>query len=193
MSTTANNTPIADLLAEYEAEGCNFDNLDFLVSTSERYVQSMPDSQVRCLLHSLAKVVCEQIPEKIVKPVLVENPNVVAWRPLVKEGLEKAIFEIQLLLGERTKITYSTHIRRSVMKDGGVKAKLGIKFEAKHTYTRSMDPVKIIQRKVNEVLSQNGIPFAAVLTTSGSQMNFSARVYLEGDEDYSMWKRIGQI
>lgn len=145
------------------------------------------------LIRGLSAIVREYHP--IVNPPVpvVENPNVVDWRPMVKEGLDKAVAEIQMILGERTKIKHSTHIRRSVMKDGGVKAKLGIKFEANHVYTRSMDPVKIIQRKVNEVLSQHGLPFAAVLTTSGSQMNFSARVYLEGDEDYSMWVRIGRI
>lgn len=193
MSTTANNTPIADLLAEYEAGGCDFSNLEFLVSTSESYAQVMPDSQVRCLLYSLAKVVREQIPEKIVKPIAVENPNVVNWRPMVKEGLEKAVAEIQSLLGKHTTVTATTHIRRSVMKDGGVKAKLGIKFESKYAYTRTVDPVKIIQRKVNEVLASHGLPFAAVLTTSGSQMSFSARVYLEGDEDYTLWKKIGRL
>ncbi|MNI61719.1 hypothetical protein D3C73_1170050 [compost metagenome] len=145
------------------------------------------------LVKDLAELVREYHP--IVNPPapVVENPNVVDWRPMVIEGLKKAVADIQTLLGEHTKITASTHIRRSVMKDGGVKAKLGIKFEAKHVYVRSMDPVKIIQRKVNEVLTSYGHPFAAVLTTSGSQMNFSARVYLEGDEDYSMWKRIGQL
>lgn len=192
MSTTANNTPITNLLAHYEQEGCNFDNLHFLVSASERYVQSMPDSQVRCLLHSLAQVVREQIPEKIVKPVLVENPNVTAWRPVVVAGLEDAVRVIRILLGH-DQVTASTHIRRSVMKNGGIKAKLGIKFHAKTTYNRTHDYVKIIQRKINERMALNGLPFAAVLTTSGSQMNFNARVYLEGDGDYSTYVRMARI
>ena len=189
----ASNTPIKELLAEYEAEGCDFGNLDFIVTAAERYVQTMGDGQARCLLYSLAKVVREQIPEKIVKPIAVENPNVVDWRPLVKEGLANAVSALQTILGDHINITSSTHIRRSVMKDGGVKARLGLKFQASACYNRAIDPVKIIQRQINEVFTQNGLPFAAVLTTSGSQMNFSARVYLEGDEDYSTYVRIGRL
>lgn len=179
MSTTANK--VEDLLREAD---------DFIKNNRSRNCSA---DVTEDLIRGLSQIVREYHP--IVNPPtpVVENPNVVAWRHLVKEGLEKAVAEIQVVLGERTKITYSTNIRRAVMKDGGVKAKLGIKFEAKHVYTRSMDPVKIIQRKVNEVLMSHGLPFAAVLTTSGSQMNFNARVYLEGDEDYTMWKRIGQL
>lgn len=164
-----------------------------LLREAREFLESGNCTDVNALVKNLTDKLAEYHP--IVNPPapVTENPNVVAWRPMVKEGLEKAAAEIQTILGEHTKITFSTHIRRAVMKDGGVKAKLGIKFEAKHVYTRSMNPVKIIQRKVNEVLTSHGLPFAAVLTTSGSQMSFSARVYLEGDEDYTTWKRIGQL
>lgn len=164
-----------------------------LLREAREFLESGNCTDINLMVKELTDKLAEYHP--IVNPPdpVVENPNVVAWRSFVKEGLEQAVAEIQTILGERTKITFSTHIRRAVMKDGGVKAKLGLKFEAKHVYTRSMNPVKIIQRKINEVLTSHGLPFAAVLTTSGSQMSFSARVYLEGDEDYTTWKRIGQL
>ena len=145
------------------------------------------------LIRGLSEIVREYHP--IVNPPApaVENPNVVAWRPFVKEGLANAVSALQTILGDHINITSSTHIRRSVMKDGGVKARLGLKFEASACYNRAIDPVKIIQRQINEVFTQNGLPFAAVLTTSGSQMNFNARVYLEGDDDYSTYVRIGRL
>lgn len=116
---------------------------------------------------------------------LVENPNIVAWRPLVKDGLSKAVEELQLILGLHVKIESSTHIRRSVMKDGGIKARIGIKFKARTPMNYKLaDPIKVIQRAVNETFDGNGLPKCVVQITCGSQMNFSARVYVEGDEDY---------
>jgi len=47
------NTPIKQLVAEYAAEECNFDDTNWVVGVSEMYVNTMPDSQVRCLLHAL--------------------------------------------------------------------------------------------------------------------------------------------
>lgn len=189
----ASNTPIKELLAEYEAEGCDFGNLEFIVTAAERYVQTMGDGQARCLLYSLAKVVREQIPEKIVKPIAVENPNVVGWRSIISSGLDDAVHEIKGKLGAHIRIKTSTHIRRSVMKNGGVKARLSLKFEAQSVYRQDLDLIKIIQRHINVRLSMNGLPAAAVLTTSGSQMNFNARVYLEGDEDFSTYVRIARL
>lgn len=164
-----------------------------LIREAKEFLESGNCTDINLLVKNLTDKLAEYHP--IVNPPapVTENPNVVAWRPMVKEGLEKAVVEIQTVLGKHTTVTATTHIRRSVMKDGGVKARLGIKFESKYAYNRSIDPVKIIQRKINEVLTSHGLPFAAVLTTSGSQMNFSARVYLEGDEDYTTWKRIGQL
>ena len=164
-----------------------------LIREAKEFLESGNCTDINLLISNLTDKLVEYHP--IVNPPipLTENPNVEDWRPMVKEGLERAAAEIQTALGPNTKITFSTHIRRAVMKDGGVKAKLSIKFEAKHVYVRALDPVKIIQRNVNVVLASHGIPFAAVLTTSGSQMKFSARVFLEGDEDYTTWKRIGQL
>ncbi|MNQ80373.1 hypothetical protein D3C85_953490 [compost metagenome] len=169
-----------------------------LLSRAKHFVDADTEGNgFRSVAGQLVKELADKVREyhPIVNPPVpvIENPNVVNWRPMVKEGLEKAVAEIQTVLGKHTTVTATTHIRRSVMKDGGIKAKLGIKFESKYAYTRAIDPVKIIQRKVNEVLASHGLPFAAVLTTSGSQMSFSARVYLEGDEDYTLWKRIGRL
>lgn len=49
------NDPIEELMAEYEAEGCDHQDVDWLVRASYRYVQSMADSQVRCLLFAMAR------------------------------------------------------------------------------------------------------------------------------------------
>lgn len=49
------NSDIQDLLAQYEAECCDHTDLRWVVQASQRYVQSMDDSQVRCLLHTLAE------------------------------------------------------------------------------------------------------------------------------------------
>lgn len=49
------NSDIQDLLAQYEEECCDHSDLPWVVQASQRYVQSMPDSQVRCLLHTLAE------------------------------------------------------------------------------------------------------------------------------------------
>ena len=49
------NTPIDELLAEYEAECCDHTDMEWVSNTALRYVQTMPDSQVRCLLYVLAQ------------------------------------------------------------------------------------------------------------------------------------------
>lgn len=54
------NTPIEDLIAIYEDEGCPHDDLEWVCSTALRLVETMPDSQARCLLHVLAKHVQER-------------------------------------------------------------------------------------------------------------------------------------
>lgn len=51
---THGNTPIAELLTQYEAENCDHSNLPWVSHAAQRYVQSMADSQVRCLLHVLS-------------------------------------------------------------------------------------------------------------------------------------------
>jgi hypothetical protein len=51
------NTPIEELLKEYKNEGCNFSDLLWVVESSKRYVETMEDSQVRCLLHELTEAV----------------------------------------------------------------------------------------------------------------------------------------
>lgn len=48
------NSPIADLMAQYAAEDSDLANPDWVRRTAQRYVETMPDSQVRCLLHALS-------------------------------------------------------------------------------------------------------------------------------------------
>lgn len=50
------NTPIEELLAEYEAELCDHSNIEWVKRAALRYVETMQDSQVRCLLYTLAKL-----------------------------------------------------------------------------------------------------------------------------------------
>lgn len=56
------NTQINELLAQYEEECCDFTNLQWVVEASRRNVTTMPDSQVRCLLHTLAEHVAFKAP-----------------------------------------------------------------------------------------------------------------------------------
>jgi hypothetical protein len=48
------NTPIARLMAEYAGDGFDFSDLDAVKRAALRYVETMPDSQVRTLLYALA-------------------------------------------------------------------------------------------------------------------------------------------
>lgn len=48
------NTPIEQLVARYEAEECDHNNVGWLIKASRRYVETMDDCQVRCLLHAMA-------------------------------------------------------------------------------------------------------------------------------------------
>ena len=47
-------TPIADLMAHYTAEHCDFTNLSWVRSEALRQASTLPDSQARCLLYALA-------------------------------------------------------------------------------------------------------------------------------------------
>lgn len=164
-----------------------------LIREARIFLESGNCTDINKMVKELTDKLAEYLP--IVNPPApaTENPNAVAWRPMVIAGLEDAVRDIQILLGDHVKITATTNIRRSVMKDGGIKARLSIKFQAKTTYNRDHNYVRIIQRKINERLQLNGLPFAAVLTTSGSQMNFNARVYIEGDDDYSTYVRMARL
>lgn len=55
MKKPKRNTPIADLLARYSSENCDFDDLPHTREVALRYVETMPDCHVRCLLYILAK------------------------------------------------------------------------------------------------------------------------------------------
>jgi hypothetical protein len=54
LPTEQPNKPIDKLLAEYAAEECDFTDMEWVRKTAQMYVERMPDSQVRCLLHVLA-------------------------------------------------------------------------------------------------------------------------------------------
>lgn len=49
------NTPIDELMAQYESEGCNFSDQGYVKRSAERLVKTMPDSFVRCLVYALSK------------------------------------------------------------------------------------------------------------------------------------------
>jgi hypothetical protein len=51
------NTPIQQLMAEYARDGFDFSDMDGVKRAALRYVQTMPDSQVRTLLYALASPV----------------------------------------------------------------------------------------------------------------------------------------
>jgi len=50
----AKNVPIEQLLREYTEECCDFTNMDWVIKVSRTYADRMPDSQVRCLMHTMA-------------------------------------------------------------------------------------------------------------------------------------------
>ena len=56
------NTPIDELIKEYEMEFDRYDysNISKVIVAAQRYVNTMEDSQVRCLLHILAQHVDDQ-------------------------------------------------------------------------------------------------------------------------------------
>lgn len=190
MSTTASNSPIEQLIAEYEAEACDFKNVEFLINSSYRYVDTMPDSQVRCLLYSLAKLVDKHIPEEIRKPIAVLNPAIPEARRLVNEALENAATEISALLGMRdVKIKLKSMVRKVKYKNGGEAAKLSISADIGTFYNRGHDYKKIIHRQINQLMEANGLSKVMMTMSSGSQTKFNARVYIEGDEDYEYYKR----
>lgn len=54
--------PIAELMEQYESEGCDFSDTEWVRKAAMRYVLTMPDSQVRCLLYALAKAPPAAVP-----------------------------------------------------------------------------------------------------------------------------------
>ncbi len=48
------NVPIEQLLQEYTEECCDFTDMDWVIKVSRIAADRMPDSQVRCLLHTMA-------------------------------------------------------------------------------------------------------------------------------------------
>jgi len=164
--------------------------IEQLLGAADNYLRTGNLSNLDRTIEGLVAVVRELCPLAPKKPILVANPNVDEWRPIVNAALAEAIPAIILALGHVATITATTYVRRSVMKNGGVKAKLFFKFQAKNcTYRSTVEPRKIIQRIINERMAELGLPKVAVNTTCGSQMSFNARVAVKGDEDYETWVR----
>ena len=57
------NTPINDLIKEYEMEfdGYDYSDITKVIVAAQRYVRTMEDSQVRCLLYILAQHAEDQL------------------------------------------------------------------------------------------------------------------------------------
>lgn len=51
------NMPISELMEQYEAEGNDFSDKEWVKRAALRYVKTMADSQTRCLLYALAHMV----------------------------------------------------------------------------------------------------------------------------------------
>lgn len=49
------NTPLPELMKQYEAEMCNFTDAEHMIACALRLSDTMRDSQARCLLYSLAR------------------------------------------------------------------------------------------------------------------------------------------
>lgn len=188
MSTTASNSPIEKLIAEYEAENCNFKNLDWVIEAAEIYALKMDDCQVRCLLYTLAQAAKKHIPEEKRRPPRVANENVAVVRGFVDEALQNAGTEISVLFGNRdVDLKLRTFVRSRKYKDGGKSTNLHIEvnipWSAGNTNYR-----RLIHRNINEMMKLHGLPEVLMYITSGSQTSFNARLLIEGDEDYERCK-----
>lgn len=62
------NSDIEELVAEYEAECCDFSDMSWVVLIALMAVRNLPDSQSRCTLYALAKHVESTLPEPVVVP-----------------------------------------------------------------------------------------------------------------------------
>lgn len=187
MSTTASNTPITQLIAEYEAENCDFKDLDWVAHAAARYVNSMEDCQVRCLLHTLAQAVLKHVPEEKRRPPRVANDNIAAIRGYVDEALQAAGTEFSTLLGNRdVDIKLRTYIRSRKYKDGGKSVKLFVEVDA--PWQSNINYRQIVHRRINERMKLYGLPKVLMYITTGSQYKFNARLIVEGDEDYERCK-----
>lgn len=103
------NTPIDQLIAEYEAENCDFGNLDWLVRASYRYMDTMQDSQVRCLLYALAKWAEKSLPIDLLADESLD-PDI---DQLTTKNLE-GLLEPPFMRGKYRK-TYQAHVEDSVV------------------------------------------------------------------------------
>jgi hypothetical protein len=54
------NTPIEQLIEQYEREDCDFSDINRVSDLALRNVDTMPDSHARCLLYALAMFVQKQ-------------------------------------------------------------------------------------------------------------------------------------
>lgn len=163
-------------------------NVEELLRRAASVVENGDNEIDTSLVRDLAAKLREYHPIVHPKLPVVENPNITEWRPNITRGLNHAIESLKMTL-KTQEVTATTHIRRSVMKDGGIKARLGIKCLIKAPYTRGVEPTKVMQSVINAHLAADGLPPVAIVTTSGSQMYFNARVYLEGDEDYDYYAK----
>lgn len=166
--------------------------IEQLLGAADNYLRTGNLSNLDRTIEGLVAVVRELCPLAPKKPVLVANPNVDAWRPYVTQGLGDGLKAVLLRLDRPgVQATASTYVRRSVMKDGGVKVRLFVKVEIKHPFVHGygFEPRKIIQSHIDDVMTLQGLPKVALSTTCGSQMTFNARVHLQGDEDYDTYMR----
>jgi len=72
--------PIAELLKQYEREGCGFSDVAWVKQAAMRYVKTMPDSQVRCLLYVLAQAPTVAVPVAAPPAAAVAAENVTPMR-----------------------------------------------------------------------------------------------------------------
>ena len=77
------NLPIEKLLEQYTHEGCDFTDIKWVNSASLRYVESMEDSQIKCLICSLINLQSLRITDKDAGEILlsygVEYIGILQW------------------------------------------------------------------------------------------------------------------
>ena len=77
------NLPIEKLLEQYTHEGCDFTDIKWVNAASLRYVESMEDSQIKCLICSLINLQSPRITDKDAGEILlsygVEYIGILQW------------------------------------------------------------------------------------------------------------------
>lgn len=187
---------VEDLLQKYEADENDFEDIKWVTGAALRLVETMPDSQARCLLYVLARH-AQNDPYK--KAAVLKQPvdNVRVVGDLLKHHKDDFVkmaqeeFQIEVILLNST-------VRRSKLKSGTVDKLYG-KISLKGHPADAYHKFKPIKNRITELLAQFGnLEHRPVIyTTSAGQTvrgyDATFRVVCGGEEDYEQWAKHGWL